>query len=49
MQPKCVKYGFEKSIFVKEREAKGSLSNLEIKTPLSKILLLNVLFGMQFH
>ena len=35
---------FKKSIFVKEQEAKGSLSNLGIKTPLSKIPLLNALF-----
>ena len=33
----------KKSRFVKEQEAKGLLSNLVIKTPLSKILLLNVL------
>ena len=33
-----------KSRFVKELEAKGLLSNLGIKTPLSKIPLLNVLF-----
>ena len=30
--------------FIKEQEAKGLLSNLGIKTPLSKIPLLNVLF-----
>ena len=34
----------KKSRFVKEHEAKGLLSNLGIKTPLSKIPLLNVLF-----
>ena len=34
----------KKSIFVKEQEAKGLLSNLGIKTPFSKIPLLNVLF-----
>ena len=34
----------KKSRFVKEQEAKGLLSNLGIKTPLSKIPLLNVLF-----
>ena len=44
MQPKYPECGFKKSIFVKERKAKGLLSNLEIKTPLSKIPLLNVLF-----
>ena len=39
----------KKSRFVKEQEAKGLLSNLGIRTPLSKIPLLNVLFWMQFH
>ena len=41
--------GIKKSRFVKKREAKGLLSNLGIKTPLSKIPLLNVLFWMHFH
>ena len=44
MQSKCSVCGIKKSRFVKEQEAKGLLSNLGIKTPLSKILLLNVLF-----
>ena len=44
MQSKCVKCGFKKSRFAKERNAKGLLSNLGIQTPLSKIPLLNVLF-----
>ena len=30
----------EKSRFLKEQETKGSISSLEIKTPLNKILLL---------
>ena len=34
----------KKSRFVKEQEAKGLLSNLGIKTPLSKVPLLNILF-----
>ena len=34
----------KKSRFVKEQEPKGLLSNLGIRTPLSKIPLLNVLF-----
>ena len=34
----------KKSRFVKEQDAKGLLSNLGIKTPLSKIPLLNALF-----
>ena len=44
MQSKCTDCGIKKSRFVKEQEAKGLLSNLGIKTPLSKIPLLNVLF-----
>ena len=38
------KIKIKKSRFVKEQEAKGLLSNLGIKTPLSKIPLLNVFF-----
>ena len=37
MQSKCTECGIKKSRFVKKQEAKGLLSNLEIKTPLSKI------------
>ena len=44
MQSKCSICGNKKTRFVKEQEAKGLLSNLGIKTPLSKILLSNVLF-----
>ena len=44
MESKCSVCGIKKSRFVKEHEAKGLLSNLGIKTPLSKIPLLNVLF-----
>ena len=44
MQSKCTVCGIKKSRFVKQQEAKGLLSNLGIKTPLSKIPLLNVLF-----
>ena len=45
MQSKCPVWGTKKSRFVKEQEANGFLlSNLGIKTPLSKISLLNVLF-----
>ena len=44
MQSKCSVHGTKKSRFVKEQETKGLLSKLEIKTPLSKIPLLNVLF-----
>ena len=44
MQLKCSVFGIKKSRFVKEQEAKDLLSNLEIKTPLSNIPLLNFLF-----
>ena len=44
MQWKWSVCGIKKSRFLKEQEAKGLLSNLEIKTPLSKIPLLNVFF-----
>ena len=44
MQSKCSVCGIKKSRFLKEEEAKGLLSNLGIKAPLSKIPLLNVLF-----
>ena len=44
MQSKFPFCGISKSRFVKEQETKGLLSNLGIKTPLSKILLLKVLF-----
>ena len=44
METKCPVCGIKKSRFVKEQEPKGLLSNLGIKTPLSKIPWLNVLF-----
>ena len=44
MQPKCLFCGIKMARFVKEQEAKGLLSNLGIRTPLTKIPLLNVLF-----
>ena len=43
MQLKCPVCGIKKSRLVKKQEAKGLLSNLGIRTPLSKIPLLNVL------
>ena len=43
-QSKCPVCGIKKSRFVKKQEAKCLLSNLGIKTPLSKFLLLNILF-----
>ena len=44
MQSKCSVCKNKKSRFVKEQDAKGLLSNLGIKTPLSKVPFLNVLF-----
>ena len=44
MESKCAFCEITKSRFVKELKAKGLLSNLGIKTWLSKIPLLNVLF-----
>ena len=44
MQSRCSVCRIKKSRFVKEQEAKDLLSNLGIKTLLSKIPLLNVLF-----
>ena len=44
MQSKYPVCGIKKSRFVEEQEAKGLLSNIGIKTLLSQIPLLNVLF-----
>ena len=44
MQSKCSVCKTKKSRFVKEQDAKDLLSNLGIKTPSSKIPLLNFLF-----
>ena len=44
LSSKCVVCCSKKSRFMKEQEAKRLLSNSEIKIPLSKIPLLNVLF-----
>ena len=42
---KCAKCGSAKSRFIKNQEAKGLLSHLGLRTPLSKIPLLgNILF-----
>ena len=42
---KCAKCGSKKSRFIKNQEAKGLLSNLGIKTPLSKVPILgDILF-----
>ena len=42
---KCAICGSKKSRFIKNQEAKGLLSNLGIKTPLSKVPILgNILF-----
>ena len=44
LSSKCAICHNKKSRFIKEQEASGLLSNLGIKTPLSKVPLLNVLF-----
>ena len=44
MQSKCSVCKIKKSRFIKEQKAKGLMRNLGIKTPLSNIPLLNVLF-----
>ena len=44
IQSNCTICGSKKSIFIKEHQASGLLSNLGIKTPLSKVPLLNILF-----
>ena len=42
---KCAICGSKKSRFIKKQEAKGLLSNLGIKTPLSKVpILAGILF-----
>ena len=42
---KCAICGSKKSRFIKNQEAKGLLSNLGVRTPLSKVLLLgDILF-----
>ena len=42
---KCAICGSKKSIFIKNQEAKGLLSNLGVRKPLSKVLLLgDILF-----
>ena len=44
MKLNCAACGSEKSRFIKEQKALGILINLGIKTPLSQVLLLNILF-----
>ena len=40
----CTTCGSKTSIFIKEQKALGTISNLGIKTPLSQVTLLNILF-----
>ena len=44
LKSQCSICGNKKSRFVKKQEANGILSSLGIKTPLSKIASLNILF-----
>ena len=47
---KCAISGSKKSRFIKKQEAKGLLSNLSIKKPLSKVPILgDILFCAQIH
>ena len=41
---KCAICGSEKSRFIKNQEAKGLLSNLDIKAPLTKVPILGDIF-----
>ena len=44
IQSNCAVCGSKKSRFIKEHQAMRLLSNLEIRTPLSQVPLLNLLF-----
>ena len=44
IQSNCAKCDSKKSRFITEQQAMGKLSNLDIKTPLSKVPLLNIMF-----
>ena len=44
IQSKCATCDRKKSRFIKKQQAMGILSNLGIKTPLSKVPSLNILF-----
>ena len=44
MQSNCAICGSKKSRFIKEHQAMGLSSDLGIRTPLSKVPLLNILF-----
>ena len=44
IQSNCAICGSKKSRFIKKQQAMGILSNLGIKSPLSKVPLLNILF-----
>ena len=44
IQSNCANCGSKKSRFIKKQQAMVMLNNLGIKTPLSKVPLLNILF-----
>ena len=47
---KCAICGCKKLRFIKDQEAKGLLSNLSVKTSLSKVPILgDILFSIQIH
>ena len=45
IQSNCANCDIKKFKFIKEQQAMGILRNLAIKTPLSKVPLLNILFS----
>ena len=46
---KCAKCGSKKSRFIQNQEAKGLLSKLGIRTPLSKVPLFRWYFALEVH
>ena len=46
IQSNCATSDSKKPRFIKEQQAMGILSNLGIKTPLSKVPLLSILFNI---
>ena len=47
---KCATCGSKKPRFIRKQEVKGLITNLGLRTPLSKVPLLgDILFWMQFH
>ena len=49
IQSNCATSSSKKSRFIKEQQAMGILSNLGIKTPLSKVLCFNIIQKMNTY